>query len=111
MANKNLIAYCGLYCGQCKKYLEKKCAGCHENVKATWCKIRSCCIENKYLTCADCKTFSEPMACKKFNNIFSKFFALVFKSDRNGCIAKIKADGLEKFAQEMEDKKEMTMKK
>lgn len=111
MADKNLVAYCGLYCGQCKKYLEKKCPGCKENIKATWCKVRTCCMENKYLSCADCRQFAEVMACKKFNNIFSKFFALVFKSDRNACVQKIKNEGADMFAQDMEEKKEMTIKK
>jgi hypothetical protein len=111
MADKNLIAYCGLYCGACKKYINKKCTGCKTNVRATWCKIRTCCIDNKYSSCADCKSFEQPMACQKFNNIFSKFFALVFKSDRNACIARIKEVGAEKYADEMTEKGEMTVKK
>ena len=32
------------------------------------------------------------MDCKKFNNFFSKFFALVFHSDRAAGITKIKTD-------------------
>jgi hypothetical protein len=111
MADKNTVAYCGLYCGACKKFINKKCTGCKTNVKATWCKIRTCCIENKYASCADCKTFSTANECKKFNNIFSKFFALVFKSDRNACIARIKEVGAEQYADEMAEKGKMTMKK
>jgi hypothetical protein len=111
MADKNLVACCGLYCGECKKYINKKCPGCRANVKATWCKIRTCCLDNKYFSCADCKSFSQPMACKKFNNIFSKFFALIFKSDRNACIGRIKEVGSEKYADEMDAKKEMTIKR
>ena len=42
--NTDLVAHCGLYCGACKSYLNGKCKGCHENSKAAWCKIRSCCI-------------------------------------------------------------------
>lgn len=111
MADKNLIAYCGLYCGQCKKYLTKKCSGCRANAKLTWCKIRACCMDNKYFSCADCTNFRTANDCKKFNNIFSKFFALVFKSDRNACIERIKQVGPEKYAEEMNEKKEMTVKK
>ena len=111
MADKNLVAYCGLYCGACQRYINKKCIGCRANAKLTWCKIRTCCIDNKYFSCADCKNVSEPMACKKFNNIFSKFFAIVFKSDRNACIARIKEIGPEKFAEEMADKKNVSIKK
>ena len=36
-----LVGYCGLYCGACGKYLNGKCRGCHDNVKATWCKVWS----------------------------------------------------------------------
>mgnify|MGYP001174253203 CR=1 FL=1 len=50
MSNQSLelVAYCGLYCGQCTKYLKGKCPGCKENEKASWCKTRSCCIENDF---------------------------------------------------------------
>ncbi len=101
--DKNLIAYCGLYCGTCRRYLSGKCVGCHEYAKATWCKLRTCCIDNNYSTCADCQEYTNPNDCKKFNNWISKVFALLFKSDRKGCIARIKEVGLDKFAQEMTD--------
>ena len=96
--DSNLVAYCGLYCGACKSYLKKKCPGCHENAKASWCKIRSCNIEHGYRSCADCTEFADPKDCKKFNNFFSKFFAIVFSSDRPACIAKIKESGYDDFA-------------
>ncbi|MCX6306253.1 MAG: DUF3795 domain-containing protein [Bacteroidetes bacterium] len=100
-ADKSLVAFCGLYCGACKKYLSGSCPGCHENQKASWCKIRSCNLEHGYASCADCKDFTDPMSCKKFNNFFSKVFAILFKSDRAACIAKIRASGYEEFAQFM----------
>jgi hypothetical protein len=100
-ADKNLIAYCGLYCGACKKYLAGSCPGCHENNKASWCKIRSCNIENGYSSCADCKEFTNPMDCKKFNNFISRIFALIFKSNRAACIAKIRESGYDGFAKYM----------
>jgi hypothetical protein len=100
-ADKNLIAYCGLYCGACKKYLAGSCPGCHENNKASWCNIRSCNIEHGYSSCADCKEFTNPMDCKKFNNFISKIFALVFKSNRAACIAKIRESGYDGFAKYM----------
>jgi len=100
-ADKNLIAYCGLYCGACKKYLAGSCPGCHENKKASWCTIRSCNIENGYSSCADCREFTNPMDCKKFNNFISKIFALIFKSNRAACIAKIRESGYDGFAKYM----------
>ncbi|HOZ55658.1 MAG: hypothetical protein BWY51_00254 [Parcubacteria group bacterium ADurb.Bin316] len=111
MADKNLVAYCGLYCGACKKFINKKCAGCKENVKATWCKIRTCCIENKYSSCADCATYKVANDCKKFNNPISKLFSLIFKSDRNASIARIKETGTEQYAIEMAKKNVMSIKK
>ncbi len=111
IADKNLVAYCGLYCGSCKRYLKGKCPGCHKNERATWCKIRLCCMDNDYYTCADCKEFKDVNDCKMFNNIFSKFFALVFRSDRKKCVERIKQVGIEKYSVEMAEKKEMSLKK
>ncbi len=106
-----LIARCGLYCGSCGKYIKGKCAGCAKNEKATWCKIRTCCATNQYQSCADCKEFNYAMHCKKFNNVFSKLFALVFKSDRQACLNFIKEKGYENFAAHMSENKLITFKK
>ncbi|MBN1960400.1 MAG: DUF3795 domain-containing protein [Deltaproteobacteria bacterium] len=98
LADSNLVAYCGLYCGACKKYLDSHCPGCHENTKASWCLVRKCCQQHQYLSCADCQEFSDPAACGKFSNIFAKIFGFIFKSDRKACIAKIKELGLNQYA-------------
>ncbi len=55
-------------------------------------------MEHGYASCADCKDYSDPMACKKFNNFMSKIFAVIFKSDRAAGIAKIRESGYEEFA-------------
>lgn len=111
IADKSLIASCGLYCGACRQYLAEKCPGCRENEKASWCKIRSCCNENDYSSCADCKKVHSEIECKKFNNFISKIFAFAFRSDRIACITAIKALGCEAYAEEMASKKIMTIKK
>lgn len=108
IADKNLVAYCGLYCGACRSYLTGKCKGCNGNEKATWCKIRQCCMENKYLSCADCTTV-ELKDCKKFNNMFAKIIGLVLNSDRTACIDRIKEKGYEEFASEMTVNKRQTL--
>jgi hypothetical protein len=105
------VAYCGLYCGACGAFKKGKCKGCNLNEKATWCKIRSCCIASGYQSCADCKEFSDPMQCKKFNNFVSKIFGVVFKSDRAGCIKQIKEKGLIKHAELMNELGKPSMKR
>ncbi|OGF25952.1 hypothetical protein A2303_01325 [Candidatus Falkowbacteria bacterium RIFOXYB2_FULL_47_14] len=107
----SLVAFCGLYCGACKKYLTEKCPGCVKNEKASWCQVRVCCLEHGYKSCAECKEFDNVFDCAKFNNFFSKLFGFIFRSDRGACIARIKEIGLEAFAREMAEKKMQTIKK
>ncbi|HAH05447.1 MAG TPA: hypothetical protein DCM05_02800 [Elusimicrobia bacterium] len=96
-----LVAYCGLYCGACRSYLKGRCPGCHANVKASWCKVRSCCIERKYSTCADCRDFPYPKECRRFHNFISKLIGFLLRSDRAACIAQIKRLGLQGHAAQM----------
>ena len=98
--DKDLIAYCGLYCGACPRYLKGKCSGCRENAKLSWCKIRTCNAEHGSHSCAECglMKFED---CKLNHNAMSKFFAVVFGSDRDACVARIKEVGPEVFAGEM----------
>jgi hypothetical protein len=96
-----LVARCGLYCGACRSYRRGRCPGCRENEKAGWCKIRACCAEHGYTTCADCREFTNPNDCGKFNNVFAKVFALVLRSDRAACVAQIRELGLEGHARAM----------
>lgn len=107
----SLIARCGLYCGACKAYLKGKCKGCAENHKAAWCKVRLCCIENQYKSCADCKQFANPDDCKKFNNFMSKLIGLVLNSDRKSCIRLIKETGYDSYAMKMASEKRQTLKR
>ena len=110
IADEKLIAYCGLYCGACRSYLKEKCSGCKDNVKATWCKVRQCCMENGYSSCADCKII-ELKDCKKHNNFISKIFGFIFNSNRAACIRRIKEIGSCEFAKEMANCKCHTIKK
>jgi len=108
--NPDLVAKCGLYCGNCNKLKSGKCAGCTGNSKATWCKARTCCIENNYNTCADCKT-TNPRECKKFSNFVSDIFSFVFRSDRPASVEYIKQHGREAFIQLMNQQNRMVIKK
>jgi len=109
--NAEQVACCGLYCGACRSYLKGKCRGCSGNAKATWCKVRSCCLDKQIKTCAECTEFIDPRACKKFNNFMAKLFGLVFRSDRAACIAQIKQLGLDGHARVMAELKSQTIKK
>lgn len=95
-----LIAACGLYCGTCRSFRKGSCPGCAANDKAAWCKVRTCCREHNRNSCAECTL--RPLAeCVKFNSFISKVFKLLFRSDRAGCIARIREVGPEAFAREM----------
>ncbi len=106
-----LIAKCGLYCGACPRYLKKKCPGCLENHKTSWCRLRTCCLEKNIAACADCRDYKNVMECKKYYNFIARIFGFVFNSNRSACIARIKEIGYEGFAHEMAKKGTMTFKK
>lgn len=94
------IAACGLFCGTCRKYGKGTCPGCHPNEKAAWCKVRACCREHAWQSCAQC-TLMPLDACPKFNGFIGKVFQVLFRSDRRGCIERIRAVGEAAFAAEM----------
>jgi len=111
VSDSRLVAYCGLYCGSCKKYLKENCQGCHENINANWCKVRSCCIDNQYASCAECKEFADPKDCKKFNSFLSKTFGFIFRSNRAVCITQIKELGIQGHADRMAELKRPSLKR
>jgi len=100
-ADPKHVAYCGLYCGACRRYLDDRCPGCHGNSGAKWCKVRSCCLDNGYGSCAECVRFPDPLHCKHFNNLAAKLFGLLFRSDRAACIVQIRKLGMHGHAEEM----------
>lgn len=99
----NLIAACGLYCGSCGKYRKDKCPGCKDNEKASWCKIRLCCIEKGINNCSLCEEYINPKDCNKYNNFMARAIEFVFITDRSLCIETLKTEGNEKFVQIMSD--------
>ena len=111
VADAKLVAYCGLYCGACQKYRKGRCPGCRENEKATWCKVRGCCLEHDYVTCADCTIMNDVADCSAYNNFMAKLFGLIFRSDRPACIRLIQAQGVESFATEMAKRETMSVKR
>ncbi|MFA6583689.1 MAG: DUF3795 domain-containing protein [Elusimicrobiaceae bacterium] len=99
IADTRLIAACGLYCGGCGAYLKGKCPGCSGNDRASWCKVRTCCLEKKVKSCADCPT--DVKKCGYYTNFISKAVGFFLRSDRSACIARIKQIGYPAFAGEM----------
>ncbi len=94
------LAACGLVCAACRKYTAGKCPGCRDNVKAAWCDVRRCVIDHGWRSCADC-TEMPSGECRKFDNFMGKLFGLIFRSDRRGCIERIREVGYEAYLSEM----------
>ena len=111
VSDPSLVAYCGLYCGACKAYLRGKCPGCHEARRRGWCKIRSCCVDQQYTSCADCTKFRNPNDCSLFNTFISKLFGFIFRSDRAACIAQIRDLGIQGHADTMAARKQQAIKR
>ncbi len=71
MLNKNrwnLVAPCGLYCGECTAFLDGKCGGCRSNKGLSkeyrkYCKIYRCSSSKNLKICLECKEFP----CKLFD--------------------------------------------
>jgi hypothetical protein len=103
-ADADAVAYCGLYCGACRKYRSDKCPGCAGNDKASWCKVRTCCMEHGYTSCADCTEFTDFRECKKLNNFVASMFAVFFRSNRMASLDLLKEKGPEGYAEHMAEK-------
>lgn len=101
--NKELVSYCGLYCGACKKYVNKECNGCKSESKVTpkWCKVKPCNEEKEITSCAECTEFSDVKKCKKLYPLSYKFGEVIAQMSRKDGIEMIKNKGYEEFAEFM----------
>jgi hypothetical protein len=106
-----LIAACGLYCASCKRYRAGKCPGCAGYEKATWCKIRSCCMEKGIDNCSVCTEFLNPKECAKYNNFLGRIIEFFFGGDRAQSIIFIRENGTDKYAALMAEEKRMSIPK
>jgi hypothetical protein len=64
----NMIAPCGLYCGECTAFLRKECGGCRSNEGLSreyreHCKIFHCSNTKNLRICLECRDFP----CKLFD--------------------------------------------
>ncbi len=63
----DLVAPCGLYCGECAAFFNKKCGGCRSNKGLSkkyrkYCQIYDCSANKKLKICLECQGFP----CKFF---------------------------------------------
>lgn len=95
LKNQDLIAPCGLYCGECSALQDGSCGGCISRkglcLKYTKiCKIYDCCIKGKGLrVCCECKEFP----CEKLKAFFD---TPAWYNNVVGNLKQVKRIGLEK---------------
>ena len=107
--DENLIGHCGLYCGECPSFKSGKCDGCRGNsaksaVVYKQCKVKPCCADNEFFTCADCTIYPSTKDCKKYNPLLLKIASWIESSDRSKAIEMIKAKGRTEFLTFMTDR-------
>jgi hypothetical protein len=114
-SDEKLISYCGFYCGACPKFLKEKCSGCKgDNPGCAMgykeCKVRPCCIENGYSSCADCKRYSSVRDCRDYNPVMIRFGQFITRTNRRMGIELLKEKGQREFMNLMVERKWVTMK-
>ena len=107
--DENLIAHCGIYCGACPTFSSGKCIGCRGNspksaVMFKKCKVKPCCADNGFFTCADCTIYASTKECKKYNPLLLKFASWIESSDRSKSIEMIQTKGTTEFLAYMKEK-------
>ena len=107
--NERNIAFCGLYCEACHAYRKGKCPGCAGNDRATWCKIRTCCMQMGHGSCADCVDVIDLRQCRIYHNPVSRIIGFVLRSNRMACISYIRNNGYAQFAAYMAEKGKQSM--
>ena len=107
--NEPFIAYCGLYCKACPAFVSGKCEGCRvDSAKSAVlykkCKVKPCCVENGFFTCADCTIYASTKACKKYNPLMLNISSWIGCVNRSKCIDMIKEKGRAEFLAFMEER-------
>ena len=76
--DRNLLAPCNVYCGNCAVYKKGKCLGCVEQSKKAeaegkvFCDIYACAKDKKLAACSECVSYP----CEKYDKgyLFSESF-------------------------------------
>ena len=114
-SNENLISHCGFYCGACPAYLSGKCEGCRGDspkcaVGMKKCKVKQCCVESRFFSCADCTKFTTTQDCKKYNPLSIRFGEWISSTSRRKAIEMMREVGHVEFMAYMVDKNWVTIK-
>ncbi len=104
-----LIAACGLYCANCRTFKKGKCPGCAQKQNASWCKIRTCCLDKNIANCSDCEEHINPMDCAKYNNFISRTIGFITQTDRSLCIDYLRKHSADRFVEHMNEMQIMSM--
>ena len=110
--DENLVAFCGLYCGACPRYLKGKCEGCRTvDHNPNWCKVKPCNVDNEYNSCADCTRFESVAECKAFNPLLIRLGEYLSKTSRQAGIQMIKEKGQSEFVAFMAENQLVSIKR
>lgn len=76
MFEENYLGCCGAFCGTCKVFKDNICKGCKlgykegmRDITKAKCKIKVCCLNHNFETCADCEKLS---ICEIINSFYQK---------------------------------------
>ena len=113
--SEQLVSYCGLYCGACSAYQKGTCMGCKGDspncgIGYRKCKVRPCCIEKGYSTCAECKEHPSVQKCKDFNPMLMRVGCFVTRTSRAKGIEMIQEKGTQAFMDLLASKKWVVIK-
>jgi hypothetical protein len=93
------VGCCGAYCGTCKVMRDGSCKGCKlgyadgtRDISKARCKMKVCCLENQFRSCADCSKYS---SCDIIQGFYAKK-GYKYKKYREA-IEFIRVNGYEEF--------------
>lgn len=74
--SKEEIGCCGAYCRTCQALKDTACRGCklgyknsERDMAKAKCKIKICCMNNGFVSCADCSKYN---TCETIQNLHNK---------------------------------------
>lgn len=65
------------------------------------CKVKKCCIDRQFSTCAECNEFANLRECRNLHNLISRIFGFIFRTNRIGNLNRIRELGIDQFTKEV----------